>query len=370
MKSAYDVLNLFSGGLDSILAAKVLAEQGLRVLNLHYYSPFFGNQAEVGHWRKVYDLDIQAVDASLPFVAMLAAWPQHGIGKTLNPCVDCKIVLLRLAGEFLGESGAGFVSTGEVVGQRPMSQRRDTLDIIGRESGLKGRLLRPLCARHLPETGMELAGLVERERLLDFCGRGRLGQLALAEQFGIADIPGPGGGCRLTERENARRYWALLARFWANGGTVAELAADFHLANLGRMLINKMCGWHWLAVGRNKKDNEKLLAAKRSGDLILKLAFPGPMALARDAAAWPTARVGEACDILAAYAPQARLRGPGATIYIHDENGQTERQAQAARHETEWFLPSWEAAHEEIKAMRKARQAQLKSGLAQDTRGA
>ena len=215
---------LFSGGLDSILAAKVLEEQGLRVRCLHCHSPFFGEPSAVPRWRRRHALDIDALDVADDFCAMLRERPAHGFGKTLNPCVDCKILLLRRARRYMEEVGACFLATGEVLGQRPMSQRRDVLNVIRREAGVGDILLRPLSARLLEPTPMETSGLVDRERLPAISGRGRHAQLELARHFGLTDIPTPGGGCKLTEKENARRYWPVLAHL------PAPDSGDFALA--------------------------------------------------------------------------------------------------------------------------------------------
>lgn len=133
----YDVIALFSGGLDSILAVKVLEAQGLRVKTLHFFTPFFGKPQARKYWEKLYDLDLTAIDVGDEFVEMMKAGPDSGFGKVLNPCVDCKILLLRRAKELLSRFGATFLATGEVLGQRPMSQRLDTLNRISREAEVR-----------------------------------------------------------------------------------------------------------------------------------------------------------------------------------------------------------------------------------------
>lgn len=292
---------LFSGGLDSILAAKVLQEQGLKVRCLHCVSPFFGDAAAVPRWSARYGLDIAVLDVSEDFATLLRRRPEHGFGKVMNPCVDCKILLLRHARLYMEAMGARVLATGEVLGQRPMSQRRDTLHLIMREAGVSGLLLRPLCALHLSPTLAEESGLVDRERLLGISGRGRKDQLELAGRFKLAEIPTPGGGCRLTERENARRYWSVLTRL------AAPTARDFALANLGRQFWREADGcWHWLCVGRNSADNERLAAAAGPDDIMLRLRdLPGPQALARNGASWPAPVLEEAACLAASYAPKA-----------------------------------------------------------------
>jgi hypothetical protein len=273
----YHVIALFSGGLDSILAAKLMQRQGRRVICLHFTTPFFGSPLLVGRWKDAYDLDVLPVDVGADFIAMLRGGPAHGFGKVLNPCVDCKIMLLRKARELLSRFGARVIVTGEVLGQRPMSQRKDALDCIRNEAGVKDVLLRPLCARLLPEIPPETDGFIDRSRLLNFSGRGRKGQMALAAAFGIVDIPTPGGGCLLTERESARNYWPILRL------SPEPQPSDFHLARAGRQFWRMENGARWLTVGRTESDNARLEALALSDDLLFSLEdFPGPTALGRN----------------------------------------------------------------------------------------
>lgn len=297
----YDGIALFSGGLDSILAARLLMDQGRSIKCLHFVSPFFGKPGRIRHWEKVYGLDIEAVDVGDEYAALLAAGPVYGYGSVLNPCVDCKILMMRRARDLMERYGARFIVSGEVLGQRPMSQRRDTLNVIRRDAGVRDLLLRPLCALRLEPTAVEESGLVDRERLLGISGRGRKDQLDLAARMGITDIPTPAGGCMLTEKENARRYWPLLTRLARPG------AADFALANVGRQL------WHgdwWLSVGRNQADNEAFASLARPGDLLFKVAgFPGPLALGHAAAPHRSSWTGDAtlaaASLVASYSPKA-----------------------------------------------------------------
>ncbi len=182
---------LFSGGLDSILAARLIMEQGLVVRCLHFVTPFFGKPRSIPYWEKVYGLEIEAVDVGEDFVRMLRERPAHGFGKVMNPCVDCKILMMRKAREIMKERGASFIISGEVLGQRPMSQRRDTLNVIRRDAEVRDVLLRPLSAQHLDPTEAERSGLVDRSKLLGFFGRGRKDQMALAERMGLTEIPTP-----------------------------------------------------------------------------------------------------------------------------------------------------------------------------------
>ena len=360
MTETPDAVVLFSGGLDSILAARVLMDQGLRVRCLHCVSPFFGEPGAVARWQRLYGLDVDVADVSDDFAAMLRERPAHGFGKCLNPCVDCKILLLRAARRHMEAVGARVLASGEVLGQRPMSQRLDTLHLIPREAGVRGLLLRPLCARHLPPTQAEESGLVDRERLLGFSGRGRGDQLALAREFGFSEIPTPGGGCRLTERENARRYWLALTRKPAGAGEGAPTARDFRLAATGRQYWREAGGrWHWLCVGRNNKDNERLARNAATEDLVLRLAgLPGPLALARGGSGWERPLLEEAAAIMASCAPRAReVAAAGSPVGVNAGGlrlilapGAVQRGYCEA-----WALPQWEEVREEIRAEARAR---------------
>ncbi len=269
----YHCVALFSGGLDSILACKVIQEQGLNVLGLHFVSPFFGKPEKKNHWREIYGIDILVVDIGEDFVRLLKKGPKWGLGKGLNPCVDCKILMLKKAKDLLSVIGAEFIITGEVLGQRPMSQRRDTINLIAKEAGVKGLVLRPLSAKLLNVTYPEEKGLVKREELLALKGRGRKPQLELAKKFGLKEIPTPAGGCLLTDLECVKRFWAVLTNF------KDPKVEDFELAKVGRQFwINN----NWLVIGRNRNDNKKLLSLLSSNDLLFKVAdVPGPIGIGR-----------------------------------------------------------------------------------------
>lgn len=304
----YDALALFSGGLDSLLAVKVLQEQNLRVLGLHFVSPFFGKPHLVEHWRKTYGIEAVPVDIRRAYLEMLRR-PAHGYGKHLNPCVDCKIIMLAHARALLPQYGAKFLVSGEVLGQRPMSQRADTLNLIRKGAAVQDLLLRPLSAQKLGPTPMEDSGLVDRARLPGIWGRGRTEQLALAAHFGITDIPTPAGGCRLAEAEPAARYLPILTHLADPG------PQDFSLSHLGRQY---WAGPYWLTIGRNEQNNQAMEAAAGPSDILLRLKrLPGPLALGRqfapaapqpdaDPAAWPDAVLADAASFAASYSPRAR----------------------------------------------------------------
>lgn len=353
----YHALALFSGGLDSILAARLIMDQGLRVKCLHFISPFFGKPSRVRHWEKLYGVDIDTIDVGEEYARMIGAGPAYGFGSVMNPCVDCKILMMRHARELMPRYGASFLISGEVLGQRPMSQRRDTLNVIRRDADARDVLLRPLCARRLDPTQAELSGLVDREQLQGISGRGRKDQLELAARFGITEIPTPGGGCMLTEKENARRYWPVLEAL----GTPS--AIDFHLANLGRQLwLHDGDAHYWFSVGRNQADNERYTALRRPGDLLFKLVgYPGPLALGRRLCAWPAAVVQQAAAFMASYSPKARAAGEnGRTVRVRvtecaqsgEEDRVTEVEIVPSR-ESVFVEPTWEDAHARLLALRK-----------------
>ncbi len=280
-------LALFSGGLDSILACRVVAAQGIRVVAIKFVSPFFdyhilsdpeGYKREV---KKKYQIDVRVEDITLPYLQLLQN-PAHGFGKNFNPCIDCKIFMLGRAKLMMAEVGASFLLTGEVLGQRPMSQRRDTLNVIERDSGNRTILLRPLSAKLLKETEAERTGLIDRDRLLDFSGRGRSRQIALAQEFGITDFPSPAGGCKLADPILSHRVARLYAgEFGIEPGEIGRV--DILLLLVGRQF--RLPGGGWLILGRDEKDNTRLEELVEKDDMLLWMETrPGPTAILRRAA--------------------------------------------------------------------------------------
>jgi len=268
-------LALFSGGLDSILACRVVAAQGIAVQAVKFVTPFFGyellarEQEYAQMVRASYGIEVVLRDVSEPYFTMLRN-PPHGYGKNFNPCIDCKILLLRAAKMLMPEFSASFLITGEVIGQRPMSQRRDTLRIIERDSGCTGILLRPLCAQTQEPTFAEREGLVDRELLLDFNGRGRQPQIQLAEHFGIKDYPRPAGGCVLTEPDQAKR----IAWYYSRYPTVR--LNDIRLLLFGRHFQLPHGGW--LVLGRDEAENVRLETLHDLGDFLVHMPErSGPM---------------------------------------------------------------------------------------------
>jgi tRNA-specific 2-thiouridylase len=244
---------LLSGGLDSILALKMMLDQGLDIIALNLTTPFSARRTQAeGDCSLVaerYQVPLRSVYGAQDYVEMVRC-PSHGYGKNMNPCIDCRIYLLRKAKEIMEKEGAELVFSGEVLGERPMSQRRVTMDLIERESGLKGRLLRPLSAKLLEPTLAEMQGKVDRSRLLDIRGRSRKPQLALARQYGIDQFPNPAGGCLLTEEGFAAK---VRESFGRDEHSLRHLA----LLKVGRHF--RLPSGDKLIAGRDRQENETLL---------------------------------------------------------------------------------------------------------------
>lgn len=269
---------LLSGGLDSTLAARMMLDQGIELHAVHFTSPFCtcsgGNGPDGGcrsQARVVADrmgIPIRTISKGAEYVEIVRN-PRHGRGSAMNPCVDCRIFTLRKARERMEEIGASFLVTGEVVGQRPMSQRHDALRLIEKHSGCADIVLRPLSAHHLPPTRPERDGWVDRGRLLAIAGRSRKEQIRLAGEWNIGDYPCPAGGCLLTQKAFAAKVKDLLAH------RPAPDQVDLLLLRVGRHL--RMPDGRKVIVGRDEPENRKLEALAR-GRFRVYVAdrFPGP----------------------------------------------------------------------------------------------
>ncbi|WP_291634531.1 tRNA 4-thiouridine(8) synthase ThiI [Clostridium sp.] len=201
-------LAMISGGLDSILAAKLVKDQGIEVIGICFKSLFFNEENALKIVKQI-DIPLEVVDFSDEHFEMLKN-PKHGYGKNMNPCIDCHAMMMRHCGVLLEKYHADFIITGEVLNQRPMSQNRSALDIVKNESGIGHKILRPLCAKNLNKTEMEIEGLIDREALMDIKGRNRKVQMELAEKWGILEYPSPAGGCKLTEPNYSIKLKELL----------------------------------------------------------------------------------------------------------------------------------------------------------------
>lgn len=216
-------LSLLSGGLDSQLAVKVLESAGAEVEGVCFATPFFSPSA-AEKAAEALGIRLHIVDFTATELALIEN-PPHGFGKAMNPCIDCHAGMIRCAGEMAARLGFDFVATGEVLGQRPMSQNRQALGIVEREAALQGRLVRPLSALLLEPSIPELEGRLDRSKLLSLQGRRRDAQIALAAQFGITEYPSPAGGCKLTEAAYGRKLKDLRDHEGLGSRRLVELLA-------------------------------------------------------------------------------------------------------------------------------------------------
>jgi len=251
-------LGLFSGGLDSILAAKLIQKQGIKVELINFTTPFFPSKNTKEMLKKL-NLKLKEVDVTKEYLKILRS-PKHGYGSEMNPCIDCKIFMLRKAKKYARKINAKFIFTGEVLGERPMSQNKKALGLIERKAELKGKLLRPLSAKLLSIT--EAEKWINRKKLLDIKGRRRDRQMKLAKELGIKNYPPPSGGCLLTYKEYARKIRDLLK----NRKRISK--KDIELLKNGRHFRFKN---NKIIVGRNEKENKKLLELKQKTDYIFEV---------------------------------------------------------------------------------------------------
>lgn len=286
-------LLLFSGGLDSILAAKILERQGIDVMALTYVSYFFdAEQAKKSAKENGIKLVIR--DISRPHFEIVKN-PLFGRGAGMNPCVDCHLLMLREAKKITEKENYDFIATGEVLGQRPMSQNIRALDLIERKAGLVGKILRPLSARVLSETEHEKKNLVDREKLAGISGRSRKVQLALAKKFGVKYFPAPAGGCILTDKEYSKKLKKLFeillpppdslrdskrAGCPKNGNNGKNIKkSDIDLLRLGRHF---WLGETRIILGRNHAENLALKKIAEKYDILIEpKEISGPTALVR-----------------------------------------------------------------------------------------
>ncbi len=294
---------LLSGGLDSILATRVILDQGVEVEALNFVSVFCTCTSKSSSCSaarsavKQLGISLKAINSSDEFLEVVKN-PKHGYGRNLNPCLDCRILMFRKAREYMDEIGASFLFTGEVLGERPMSQRRDAMELIDKQAGVKGLVVRPLSAALLEPSIPEKEGWIDREKLLSISGRSRKPQIALARSYGIADYPCPAGGCRLTDPGFAARMKDLmkyLPDFSLNDVQLLKVGRHFRLSPSTKTV-----------VGRNEVENKNLLALSSEDDVLLEVVdFAGPLTLVRPPveqqellfAAAITARYSKACHL-------------------------------------------------------------------------
>ncbi len=264
-------LSLNSGGLDSQLAICVLKEQGVEIEAVAFSSPFFSPDNSIKA-SKALGVKVHVIDFTSEIVTLLKC-PPHGFGSCMNPCIDCHAVMIRKAAELMKELDFDFVCTGEVLGQRPMSQQRRSLEIVRETSGIGDRLLRPLSALLLTETEPERLGLVDRSKLLGLSGRNRKPQIALAKKYGLVDYPTPSGGCKLTEPNFTSRLQNLKDHEGIDDARLLNLLSN------GRHL--RLPSGTLIIVGRDKADNATIRNGMRGGDVVMRsINVPGPTVLA------------------------------------------------------------------------------------------
>ena len=253
-----------------MLAAVVLRAQGVEVSGLVWVTPFFTSERAEESAQAI-DLPILIEDLTERYVHLLYT-PPRGFGRWMNPCIDCHLLMLREAGRIMAREGYDFLFTGEVVGQRPFSQNKGSLNYIARESGYGDLLLRPLSAKLLKTSRPEREGLVDRERLLNISGRGRKRQMELAAHYGITSYPAPAGGCLLTNPGYSSRLRDLVQHL-----PQADLTRrDLDLLKWGRHF--RVSPTTKIIVGRDQRDNEALELLVRPGDMVLKVEdIPGPL---------------------------------------------------------------------------------------------
>lgn len=289
---------MISGGLDSTLAVEQVKRMGFEVKAINFYTGFCitethrrnGGRAKDGKYPVNEPLqaaawaqtDIDFIDVADEYVQVVTN-PKYGYGKNMNPCIDCRIFMMKKAKEVMEKEGAEFVFTGEVLGQRPKSQRRDALRIIERDSGLTGKLLRPLSGRHLPPVDAEKEGLISRDDLLGISGRGRKPQIALAEEYGLDEYPQPAGGCCfLTDEAYAGKFRDLIEhregkRYTKDDVILLAVGRHFRLAGAEKLIVSRTDGENamlerytdgrWRVVAKSVKGPLALLEGDPSDDV-------------------------------------------------------------------------------------------------------
>ena len=268
-------ISLMSGGLDSTLSAKLILNQGIEVIGLHLSSPW-GCITDARRVAAHLGISLRIVEKGTDYVELVRS-PKYGYGKNMNPCIDCRIYMFDVARRVMEEEEADFVVTGEVVGQRPMSQRLDAMALIDRDSGMEGLILRPLSAKELPPTLPEREGWIDREKLLDIVGRARKEQLALAKAMNLQGHASPAGGCLLTDPIFSDRLRGFFAE------NAATDMAQIRMLRFGRHFqVGEKVR---LILGRNREENRSILEMASSevaeGRMTMyQPLFPGPLGIA------------------------------------------------------------------------------------------
>lgn len=288
MSKQIKAVSLISGGLDSLLSTKIIMEQGIHVEGINFFTGF----CVEGHTHAIRKKDkakpkrnnalwvAEQLGIKLHIIDVIEEYkdvllnPKHGYGQNMNPCLDCKGFMVKKAHEWIKENDFDFIITGEVIGQRPMSQRKDTMPVIQRESGAGDLLVRPLCGQHLPATLPEREGWLDRDKLLDFSGRTRKPQFALAEEFGFEDYATPAGGCCfLTDKS----YSQKLVDLWQHRGNREYELDDIMLLKVGRHI--RPNDKFKIIVSREEGENKFMDGYKKQFTHLYISSHPGPLAL-------------------------------------------------------------------------------------------
>jgi len=263
-------VGLLSGGLDSSLAVKLMIKQGIEVNALNFVTPFCtctrkGCRHEATRVADIFKIPIKLITGGQDYIEVIKH-PVHGYGKNMNPCIDCRIFMFKKAKKYMEKIGAKFIFTGEVLGQRPMSQHKKALQLIEKESGLENQIIRPLSARLFTPTIPEEKQWVDREKLLSIQGRRRIPQMELAEKFGFIDYPCPAGGCRLTDSGFAKR---LKESFEYKEDSIKEI----RLLRYGRHF--RLESGAKTVVGRNEEENKILVGFFDKDDMLMEVVGVG-----------------------------------------------------------------------------------------------
>lgn len=272
---------LLSGGLDSRLAVKMMLEQGVEVEAVNFMTVFCtctargSCKSEAKKAAEEYGIPLKTLNTTEGLMAAVKN-PKHGYGRGLNPCLDCRINMFRKAGEYMRETGADFIVTGEVLGERPMSQRPDAIRIIEEESGLKGLILRPLSAHLFEPTIPEERGWVDRNRLMAIRGRSRKPQMQLATELGVNDYPCPSGGCLLTDRNFSNRLKTLMGESPDSDPPLADIRS----LRMGRIFFSSE--EKRILIPRNEEETRRIVNIARDGDTLMEAVdFQGPTTMIR-----------------------------------------------------------------------------------------
>ena len=321
------VVALLSGGLDSQLAVKMMQKEGFEVSAVAIKTPFCdfdcgrGCGFEIRERADDLNVNLKTVYLGDEYIEMLKH-PKHGFGAGMNPCIDCRAMMFDAAKKHMEEIGAEFIISGEVVGQRPMSQHRPALKTIEKESGLEGKILRPLSARLLPPTDAEKSGLIKRENLGMIRGRTRRAQLDMAKEFGIENPPNAGGGCLLTDPAFGLRAKDLFNH------VETPTTNDIDLLKIGRHF--RLDEKTKLIVGRDHDENNMINALALPKDIILEAKdHVGPTSLLR----------GDTCSDFKQLAASVTLRYSDAsdcethTVKIRQNTLESETTAECAKEE-------------------------------------